>query len=401
MILTVSPEYDKLVPALSVDEYNSLKQSINENGIWIPIICTAEGVILDGHHRFRACIELEIQTPKHAVREFENKLLEKKFVIECNLKRRQLNDFQKAELILPLLEIEQELAIQRQMKAGNHKPLSSNDLKGQSRDIVAKKIGISGTTFERARKIIENAPEEIKKKLREHDPNTSISKEYKNIVKAEKREKRQEQIKELQVNLPEKVTLHNTEFQKVFIEGNSVSLIITDPPYHEKDLHLYNDLAVHASRVLREGGSLLCYAGQFAIHKVIGMMEEHGLKFQWPMIILHGGPTTAMWGKKILVGYMPMLWFVKGKYDGEMVRDVVQSEFQGKEIHEWAKSTIESDYYIKHMTIENEIVYDPFLGQGTFGVSAVKQNRQFIGCEINPEHFENAKRIISEASKNC
>ncbi len=94
---------------------------------------------------------------------------------------------------------------------------------------------------------------------------------------------------------------------------------------------------------------------------------------------------------------MPMLWCVKGKYEGDMVRDVVQSEFQGKEIHEWAKSTVESDYFIKHMTIENEIVYDPFLGQGTFGVSAVKQNRQFIGCEINPEHFENAKRIISNA----
>jgi len=396
MILSVNPEYEKLVFPLSSDEYNTLKESIKQDGLWIPIICNAEGIILDGHHRFRACIELEIK-PKVVVREFENKLLEKKFVIECNLKRRQLNDFQKAELGMTLLEIEHELAQQRQIDAGDNIPLASNDAKGKATQIVAKQIGMSGTTFERARKIIEKAPEEIKKKLRANDANTSISKEYKNIVKAEKKEKRQEQIKELQVHLPEKVTLHNSEFQKVFIEGNSVSLIITDPPYHEKDLHLYNDLAVHASRVLREGGSILCYAGQFAIHKVIGMMEEHGLKFQWPMIILHGGPTTAMWGKKILVGYMPMLWFVKGKYEGDMVRDVVQSEFQGKEMHEWAKSTIESDYYIKHMTIENEIVYDPFLGQGTFGVSAVKLNRQFIGCEINPEHFENAKRIISNA----
>jgi len=397
MILSVNPEYEKLVFPLSTEQYNSLKESIKQNGLWIPIICNAEGVILDGHHRFRTCIELKIKT-QAVVREFDNKLLEKKFVIECNLARRQLNDFQKAELGLSLLEIEQELAkIRREEHSKSNKPIRSNELGGQSRDIVAKQIGMSGTTFERARKIIEKAPEEIKNKLRANDANTSISKEYKNIVKAEKKEKRQEQIKELQVHLPEKVTLHNSEFQKVFIEGNSVSLIITDPPYHEKDLHLYNDLAVHASRVLREGGSILCYAGQFALHKVIGMMEEHGLKFQWPMIILHGGPTTAMWGKKILVGYMPMLWFVKGKYEGDMVRDVVQSEFQGKEMHEWAKSTVESDYFIKHMTIENEIVYDPFLGQGTFGVSAVKLNRQFIGCEINPEHFENAKRIISNA----
>ena len=80
-----------------------------------------------------------------------------------------------------------------------------------------------------------------------------------------------------------------------------------------------------------------------------------------------------------------------------MVRDVIQSEFQGKELHEWAQSTVESDYFIKYMTIENEIVYDPFMGQGTFGISAIKQNRQFIGCEINQEHFENAERLLSLA----
>ena len=397
MILSVSPEYDKLIPALSSEEYISLKESIKENGLWLPILCNAEGIILDGHHRFRACIELKLKT-KFALREFENKLLEKKFVIECNLKRRQLNDFQKTELGIPLLKIQEELAkLRREEHSKTNEPLSSNELGGQSRDIVAKQIGVSGTTFERAKKIIEHAPEEVKKKLRAHDPNTSISKEYQNIVKAEKKEKRQEKIKELQVKLPEKVTLHNSEFQKVFIEGGSVSLIITDPPYHQKDLHLYEDLAVHASRVLREGGSLICYAGHYAIGKVISLVEKHGLKFQWPMAILHGGPTAAIFGRKVLVGYMPMLWFVKGKYEAEFVKDVIQSEFQGKELHEWAKSTVESDYFIKYMTIENEIVYDPFMGQGTFGISAIKQNRQFIGCETNPEHFENAKRLISNA----
>ena len=384
---------------MSSEEYNSLKESIKIDGLWVPIICNKDGIILDGHHRFRACIELKLQ-PKVVIREFDNKLLEKKFVIECNLKRRQLNDFQKAELGMALLEIEQELAtIRRVEHSKSNKPLSSDELGGQARNIVAKQIGMSGTTFERAKKIIENAPEEIKKKLRTNDTRTSITKEYKNIVKAEKKEKRQEQIKELQVNLPEKVTLHNSEFQKVFIEGNSVSLIITDPLYHEKDIQLYDDLAVHASRVLREGGSLLCYAGHYAIGRIISMIEARGLKFQWPMAIIHGGPTAAIFGRKILVGYMPMLWFVKGKYDGEFIKDVIQSEFQGKELHEWAKSTVESDYFIKYMTIENEIVYDPFMGQGTFGVSAVKQNRQFIGCEIDTGHFENAKRIISEACK--
>jgi DNA modification methylase len=90
-----------------------------------------------------------------------------------------------------------------------------------------------------------------------------------------------------------------------------------------------------------------------------------------------------------------MLWFTKGKYEGEYVKDMIKSEFQGKELHKWAQSTVESDYYIKYMTMENEIVYDPFMGQGTFGVSAKKLNRQFIGSEIDPAHFETAQRLIS------
>ena len=397
MILSINEDYDKLVPKLSSEEYATLKESIKENGMWIPILVNPQGEVLDGHHRFRVCVELEIK-PKIAIREFETKLLEKKFVIKCNLERRHLNDFQKSELVMTLFEIEEEEAAQRKLEhSQTNKSIEPDESQGRARDIVASKIGLSGTTFERAKKIIHDAPEEIKQKLRDGNPNTSISKEYKSLVKLQKKEQRQTEIQKLQVTLPDKVTLHNAEFQNIFVEGNSVSLIITDPPYHEKDLHLYEDLAIHASRVLREVGSLLCYAGHYAIGTIINMVESHGLKFQWPMAILHGGPTAAIFGRKVLVGYMPMLWFVKGKYEGEFIRDVIQSEFQGKELHEWAKSTVEADYFIKYMTIENEIVYDPFCGQGTFGVSAVKNNRQFIGCEINSEHFENAKRLISNA----
>jgi len=397
MKLTINPEYESLVPNISDDEYNALYKSIDENGLWVPIIINPEGVILDGHHRYKICNKLGV-TIKHVDRVFENKLLEKKFVIETNLKRRHLNDFQKSELGMQLQTINEEIAKENMVKGGKTK-VPSNEEPFHSDKETAEEIGVSRGTFERAKKVIKKAPEEIKQKLREGNPHTSISKEYQFIQKNEKKTKRQEEIKKFQVNLPEKVTLHNTEFQKVFIEGNSVSLIITDPPYHEKDLNVYDDLTVHASRVLREGGSLLCYVGHFAIGKVISMVESHGLKFQWPMVILHGGPSPAIFGRKVLVGYNPMLWFVKGKYDGDMIRDVIQSEFQGKDLHDWAKSTVESDYYIQHMTIENEIVYDPFLGQGTFGVSAVKLDRQFIGCEINPEHFANAERMISEASK--
>jgi len=201
-----------------------------------------------------------------------------------------------------------------------------------------------------------------------------------------------------QVKLPKTISLHNKPFQKLKIKPGSVSLIITDPPYHEKYLYLFKDLAKQAMEVLKDGGVLLTYVGNFNMGKIINTMEEAGLKYHWTMAVIHSGPSASVFGRKILVGYKPMVMFVKGKYQGEFVRDVIKSEFEGKELHEWAQSTKESDYYIKYMTIPNEIVYDPFLGSGTFGISAKRLKRQFIGCEISKEHYETARRLISNAS---
>lgn len=395
MILTINPVYQKLVHPVKEEEYKSIKQSIKESGLWLPIIVNREGIILDGHTRFKICQELGI-IPKHAERIFENEWLEKKFVIESNLRRRQLNDYQKSELGIPLEEINSQIAKAKMIEGGKSKG-KSNDPPFYATIETAKEIGIAATTFMRAKKIINTASELTKDKLR--SGSTTINKEYQILRKDEKRAIRHEEIKNIQVSLPENVTLHNSEFQKVFVEGNSVSLIFTDPPYHEKYLHLYESLAVHASRVLREGGSLICYVGHYAIGKVINMMEAQGLRFHWIIAVIHSGPSASVFGRKILVGYKPMLWFTKGKYEGEFVKDCIQSEFQGKELHEWAQSTVEADYYIKYLTIENEIVYDPFLGQGTFGIAAVKLKRQFIGCEVEKEHFENARRLISAANQ--
>ena len=44
-----------------------------------------------------------------------------------------------------------------------------------------------------------------------------------------------------------------------------------------------------------------------------------------------------------------------------------------------------------------ETILDPFMGSGSTGVAALRAGRKFIGCEINPEHFETACKRIDEA----
>ena len=98
-------EYKQLISQLTSEEYERLKKSINESkGNVVPIILNKQGVILDGHHRYRACKELGI-VPKTETKEFSNQIEEKEFIITINLHRRQLNSFQIAELGVKLEEI--------------------------------------------------------------------------------------------------------------------------------------------------------------------------------------------------------------------------------------------------------------------------------------------------------
>ncbi|MGE5633606.1 MAG: hypothetical protein ACM3VV_00085 [Deltaproteobacteria bacterium] len=112
-IIKINPEYSKLVNPLSSLEYQSLKTSIEEKAMHLPIIINQDNFLLDGHNRYQICQELGIE-PRFETKIFGDELEEKEFVIEINLKRRQLNNFQKIELAYELEKVESKRARLRQ-----------------------------------------------------------------------------------------------------------------------------------------------------------------------------------------------------------------------------------------------------------------------------------------------
>ena len=262
--LKINLEYSKLASPLSNQEYETLKDSIKKDGLHYPIIVNSKGEILDGHHRYKICKELDIPI-KSEIKHFDDPTEEKRFVIDINLKRRHLNDFQKAELAYKLEDIYKEQARLRQIsKLKNVKdrlPLSvslgSNDHnddsiieeekeKGKTIEIISKKNELSSKTYQRARTIIENSSEEIKEKLRSNK--TTISKEYDKIQRDLKRQELLSQLNNIQ---PTTNPLNNNckLFHGDFIElqeeiaDSSIDLIFTDPPYGKDYLPLYHELA--------------------------------------------------------------------------------------------------------------------------------------------------------------
>ena len=94
-------EYQDLLPPLTTQDYNDLKESIKNNGQCIPVSVsnrTGQLVMIDGHHRDKACQELGIET-KYKIEPFESEAEEIKFIEDCN-KRRHLNKFQRCVIAL-------------------------------------------------------------------------------------------------------------------------------------------------------------------------------------------------------------------------------------------------------------------------------------------------------------
>jgi len=182
------------------------------------------------------------------------------------------------------------------------------------------------------------------------------------------------------------------------LEDNSVNLIFTDPPYDDESINLYGDLAEIASRKLKKGGSLITYAGHYALHRILDLMDGK-LRYWWTIAMIYSGQSRKLEGKHVFVGWKPLLWFVKETLliaDGEYMQDIIRSEQPDKDLHEWQQDTAEAEYYIQHLTKEGDLVVDPFVGSGTTLISAYKLNRDFWGCELNIVHCETARGRILE-----
>ena len=168
---------------------------------------------------------------------------------------------------------------------------------------------------------------------------------------------------------------------------NSVDLIFTDPPYDTESVPLYGDLASLAVRVLVPGGSLICYAGTHVLPSLFLAMTPH-IPFWWQICVRHEGAFSRFFSRRVHVHYKPLLWFVKGQFEGDFVIDVIESKWLAKNWHDWEQSEAEAAHCISKICPEDGMVLDPMCGSGTTLVAARRLNRRFTGRGAKPNAGE-------------
>jgi hypothetical protein len=121
------------------------------------------------------------------------------------------------------------------------------------------------------------------------------------------------------------------------IAADSIDVIITDPPYAQAYLPLYETLACIAARVLKPGGSLVAMAGNMFLPDILAVMRPY-LQYQWVLAYLMPGDNARVYQRRVLSAWKPVLWFTKGEYAGNFIYDVLTSKDSEKTYHRWQQS---------------------------------------------------------------
>ncbi len=222
------------------------------------------------------------------------------------------------------------------------------------------------------------------------------------------------------------------------VADESVDLIVIDPPYNlgknfgnnsdkwdsvQAWLDWSKKWLIQSKRVLKPSGSIFVYG----IHKYICYIQcylyelelHYGRQFIW-----HYENGWSMYTKAPAATYEPVLWFTKTKtYTYNEIREPYKSQDRlkykitkngkvwtpnplgkrsgdiwnvptlagrrfanEKAKHPTQKPLLLCDKITKQFSNENDLILVPFAGSGSECLSAMSNNRSFIGFELNSDY---------------
>ena len=383
-------------------DLKDLKESIEKHGLLQPIVITEGGVLVAGYRRLEAVKQLgweEIDAsiiPDEAIRDKER---------DENTVRK---GFTVTEMVAVKRYYEPQIAQQakeRQLGAlKQYDSVKENFLNGgQTRDIIGDIAGVSGKTLEKAEKIVEAAetdPENFGKYLESvNSGEASIHSAYQKLTKREKYLNDTDFISDQVIDLDTenfKVLLGDFRERGQEIPDNSINLILTDPPYGQDYLDLWEPLGELANRVLVPGGFLVTYTGNMYIPEYINGLSKN-LKYFWTCALkLHNRNLVTT--KNIFNIWKPLLIFYKEPLHlpQNYLVDFIEGTGREKDLHPWQQSENELDVFIEQLSPVGGSVLDPMAGSGTTLAASLRLNRKAVGIEMNPKYVTEMEKRLGQ-----
>lgn len=214
------------------------------------------------------------------------------------------------------------------------------------------------------------------------------------------------------------------------IPDNSVDCIITDPPYlMDTGGRGHSEISIRNKKRRSNELEPLSNFGETQINTLANEITRVSKKVNaiifasknqiryWFNAFSHITPTILFWGKSnpmplvsntLLSDVEYVLYFREqgvpcyANYRTGSRFDITSCNQKDKVLynHPTIKPVSIISRYMSFMTQQGDLVLDPFMGTGSTGVACVKTNREFIGIELDKQHFQTAKDRIEQAIKD-
>ena len=360
-------------------DISDLKQSIADIGLINPLTIDEAGRLLAGRRRFQAVKELgwaEVECYVLPVNGDQLKAF--RIAINENLKRKNLTDPEVATAIKEYDEMKRKL--EGSKSAGNPNLLQCGKLEGWTQDRTAQELGISQQAVTKAIKIataIEEYPD-----LANYQKGTPVLKEY------AKRE-RQKLIVQPMVESDIRIILGDMKGELARLADNSVSLILTDPPYAAEFLEAWQDLAKISARLLKPSGFLVAYSGQLYLDKVMKYLGEH-LTYYWLAGVWLKGAPSHRFERHIQNAFKPILIYQKPPLakQVEWMVDLLESPVADKGYHSYGQSEAPFVILLQSFSSPGELVIDPFCGGGVVPYVCQKLGRKCLAIDSDKDAYQ-------------
>ncbi len=441
MTFKTKEEYINLIPPITEAEFQRLKKSIKEDGLLLPVVLNQDDYVLDGHHRLKACQELQnggipVMVILHR-KDFTNKPVEElMYVVNVNLYRRNLNVFQKAEVGIRVIEAKRKLARERQQatqfttetagyaadkrwqteqemrsSSGEADRMAEDDRKGYVTQEIADLVGVSHATVERVLYILNHASNQTVEALRrgheESERPVGIRSVYDQLrheklehnlkTEAGGNDTRQHPLIKKPRRTGELLHMFNKDFRSVGqeIPFGTADLVLAfkfpDPRRPDDEPgRIHEHLMNCAKDWLKEGGLLVMHVEEELLARVLcSASRPSGLRYY-----------------RIIVG----LQRTKRDEGGMVISDIAMDNEEGDygKREEWrpflvfingqkdvqplvprpmgrifTNGTREefADALVLSLSPMDGIVVDPFMNRGLTGLSVLKHGRKYIGIE--------------------
>jgi site-specific DNA-methyltransferase (adenine-specific) len=402
----------QLLPDLSAEEYAALRDSIQLDGVKVPVEYDEDENIMDGHHRVRICQELGIKDWPRVVRMSMTEEQKTEHILALNLDRRHLNKEQRQELVAKLREqgwsmrrIADKLRVSIGTTHGDiqvfkNEHLGPNSILGTDgkqysatrAEPYARPLSLfnpSKMEVQKARAVVESGNADLIERM---DDTGNVDRAWREL-------KRGEQLQELLAKTPAAPSDRwSVEVGDVatWQTDRHFDFIITDPPYPREYLPLYGTLARRAREWLTPGGLLIAMCGQSYLDEIYHAMGEY-LCYYWTACYLTPGPATPLRMKQVNSNWKPVLVYAPSdKYTGKTFGDVFHSDANDKDFHKWGQSVSGMLSLISQVCLPGQSILDPFCGGGSTGVAALQHGCTFHGLDIDRESVRIAQARLGE-----